>query len=89
MLKADKQKYLLNFLEKHSSLNKTEQQVILGAIEKLATPKVVQTREIVKLTKSLEKLSLTNNLSNDGRILLKDLNRASWIDGILYNMNLF
>ncbi|MCI1699799.1 hypothetical protein [Liquorilactobacillus nagelii] len=89
MLKADKQKYLLNFLEKHPSLNKTEQQVILGAIEKLATPKVVQTREIVKLTKSLEKLSLTNNLSNDGRILLKDLNRASWIDGILYNMNLF
>lgn len=44
MLKADKQKYLLNFLEKHPSLNKTEQEIIAETIEKLATPKVVQTR---------------------------------------------
>lgn len=89
MFKSDKRKYLLEFLKKHPNLNKTEEQLIVDTSENLYNPKVVQEREIVKLINSLKKLSLENHLSDDGRVLLKELNRGSWIGGLLYNMNLF
>ncbi|KRM05777.1 hypothetical protein FC89_GL001487 [Liquorilactobacillus ghanensis DSM 18630] len=49
----------------------------------------MQEREIVKLTNSLKTLSLKGHLSDDGRILLKKLNKGGWIGGLIYNMNLF
>ncbi|MDN7144943.1 hypothetical protein QS460_03255 [Liquorilactobacillus mali] len=89
MFKSDKRKYLLDFLKKHPNLNKSEERLIIDASEMINDPKVVQEREIVKLTNSLKKLSLENHLSDDGRILLKKLNRSDWINGIIYNMNFF
>ncbi|QFQ73698.1 hypothetical protein [Liquorilactobacillus mali] len=89
MFKLDKRKYLLDFMEKHSNLNKIEQQLIVDTSENINNPKVVQEREIVKLINSLRKLSLENHLSDDGRILLKKLNRSDWLEGLIYNMNLF
>lgn len=89
MFKSDKGKYLLDFLEKHPNLNKFEQRLIVEASENINDPKVVQEREIVKLTNALKNLSLENHLSDDGQILLKKLNRSDWINGIIYNTNLF
>ena len=89
MFKSDKRKYLLDFLEKHPKLNNTEQQLIVDTSESLRNPKIVQEREIVKLKNSLKELSLKGCLSDDGRILLKKLNRSGWIGGLIYNMNLF
>jgi hypothetical protein len=89
LFKSDKQKYLLDFLEKHPNLNKTEQRLIVDTSENLSNSKVVQEREIVKLTNSLKTLSLKGHLSDDGRILLKKLNKGGWIGGLIYNMNLF
>lgn len=89
MFKLDKRKYLLDFMEKHPNLNKIEQQLIVDTSENINNPKVVQEREIVKLINSLRKLSLENHLSDDGRILLKKLNRSDWLEGLIYNMNLF
>ncbi|EJF00323.1 hypothetical protein LMA_03723, partial [Liquorilactobacillus mali KCTC 3596 = DSM 20444] len=88
MFKLDKRKYLLDFMEKHPNLNKIEQQLIVDTSENINNPKVVQEREIVKLINSLKKLSLEHHLSDDGRILLKKLNRSDWIEGLIYNMNL-
>ncbi len=76
-------------MEKHPNLNKIEQQLIVDTSENINNPKVVQEREIVKLINSLRKLSLENHLSDDGRILLKKLNRSDWLEGLIYNMNLF
>lgn len=86
MFKTDKRKYLLKFLEKHPDLNYMEEKLIFDATKGLNNPKVSEYREIVSVTNELQKLSLTQHLSKDGRILLKKLHRNEWFFGILYNL---
>lgn len=38
---------------------------------------------------SLQKLSLDSKLSDDGKVLLKQLHKSDWFFGILYNLKFF
>ena len=89
MFKTDKRNYLKKFLEKHPDLNDIEKQVIQKSIANLGRPKVLQDKEITHLTKSFQKLSLDSKLSDDGKVLLKQLHRSDWFYGILNNLKFF
>lgn len=86
---TDKQKYLLYFLEKHPNLNHDEKKVISDTINNLNEPKVLPYREMTTITNELQKLSLYGKLSDDGKILLKQLNRSNWFFGLYYNIRFF
>lgn len=87
MFKSDKRKYLNNFLENHKNLNQVEKKLILDTIDVLNNPKSLQYHEIKVLTNKLETIS-NGNLSDDGRVLLKELHRQDWFYGILYNLRI-
>lgn len=89
MLKTNKLKYLENFLDKHPNLNDDEKQVIENTIVNLGRPRALQDREIMHLTNSFQKLSLDSKLSDDGKVLLKQLHRSDWFYGILNNLKFF
>lgn len=89
MFKTDKLKYLANFLDKHLNLNDDEKQVIENTIVNLGHPRTLQDREITHLTNSFPKLSLDSKLSDDGKVLLKQLHRSDWFYGILNNLKFF
>lgn len=86
---TDKRKYLRNFLENHPNLNHDEKKVISGTINSLNEPKVLPYREMTAMTNELQKLSLYGKLSDDGKILLKQLNRSNWFFGLYYNIRFF
>lgn len=86
---TNKLKYLENFLDKHPNLNDDEKQAIENTIVNLGRPSALQDREITHLTNSFQKLSLDSKLSDDGKVLLKQLHRSNWIYGILNNLKFF
>jgi hypothetical protein len=89
MFKTDKRNYLKKFIENHPDLNDIEKQVIQNSIVNLGRPKVWQDKELTHLAKSFQKLSLDSKLSDDGKVLLKQLHKSDWFFGILYNLKFF
>ncbi len=83
MFKNDKKRDLLKFEEKHPNLNNNEKKLIFDTVNKINDPKTSQEREILAIIHSLRKLSISGQLSKDGRILLKKLHRDQWFWGIL------
>ena len=89
MFKTDKQKFLVEFVEKHPDLNENEREIIFVTVEKLNEKNISQYREITHVTNALHKLSLSGKLSDDGRKLLKELHQKDWFMGLLDNLRLF
>lgn len=81
MLKNDKKQFLVDFLEKHQNTNDDEKQVINDTTNRINRKN--QDKEILALIKALRLLSINGSLSQDGRILLKKLQRRQWIEGVL------
>lgn len=81
MLKNDKKQFLVDFLEKYQNTNDDEKQVINDTTNRINRKN--QDKEILALIKALRLLSINGSLSQDGRILLKKLQRSQWIEGVL------
>jgi hypothetical protein len=85
MFYTGKPKYLRNFLKDHPDLNDMEKSLIATAIQNMDNPEMNQFRELMGLTKSLQKLSLNSHLSDAGRVLLTKLQRSQWIWSFIYH----
>ena len=83
IFKKNKKQELLKFKEEHTNLNDNEKSLILNTINKINEPKTSQDKEILAIIHSLRKLSIYGQLSKDGRILLKKLQRGQWLWGLL------
>lgn len=46
-------------------------------------------KEVKTITNALQKLSMYDKLSDDGKILLKQLNRSDWFFGLYDNIRFF
>lgn len=89
MFKSDKRKYLNNFLKKHQNLSADEKQIVLDTIDNLSAHNSLQYREIQQAVNKLQSISMKGNLSDEGKILLKELHRQDWFYGILFNLRFF
>ncbi|CBL90728.1 MULTISPECIES: hypothetical protein [Leuconostoc] len=89
MFKTDKRKYLLNFLEEHPNLNSEEKKIISDTVNKMNEPNSLWYKEVKTITNALQKLSMYDKLSDDGKILLKQLNRSDWFYGLYDNIRFF
>ncbi|MBZ5979462.1 MAG: hypothetical protein SOI57_04350 [Leuconostoc gelidum] len=89
MFKTDKRKYLLNFLEEHPNLNSEEKKIISDTVNKMNEPNSLWYKEVKTITNALQKLSMYDKLSDDGKILLKQLNRSDWFFGLYDNIRFF
>jgi hypothetical protein len=75
----DEGRWLTDFSKTHPDLNIYEKTLIDVTAKKLENPKVSQQKEVYVVIDSLRKLSLSGNLSDDGKTLLAKLNRRQWI----------
>lgn len=73
MFKTDKRKYLLNFLEEHPNLNSEEKKIISDTVNKMNEPNSLWYKEVKTITNALQKLSMYDKSSDDGKVLLKQL----------------
>ncbi|MBZ6003882.1 hypothetical protein KII95_07620 [Leuconostoc gelidum subsp. aenigmaticum] len=89
MFKTDKRKYLLNFLEEHPNLNSEEKKIISDTVNKMNEPNSLWYKEVKTITNALQKLSMYDKVSDDGKILLKQLNRSDWFYGLYDNIRFF
>jgi len=89
MFKTNKRKYLLNFLEEHPNLNSEEKKIISDTVNKMNEPNSLWYKEVKTITNALQKLSMYDKLSDDGKILLKQLNRSDWFYGLYDNIRFF
>ena len=89
MFKTDKRKYLLNFLEEHPNLNSEEKKIISDTVNKMNEPNSLWYREVKTITNALQKLSMYDKSSDDGKVLLKQLNRSDWFYGLYDNIRFF
>ena len=89
MFKTDKRKYLLNFLEEHPNLNSEEKKIISDTVNKMNEPNSLWYKEVKTITNALQKLSMYDKSSDDGKILLKQLNRSDWFYGLYDNIRFF
>ena len=83
IFKKNKKQELLKFKDEHPNLNDNEKSLILNTINKINEPKTSQDKEILAIIHSLRNLSIYGQLSKDGRILLKKLQRDQWLWGLL------
>ncbi|AFS39510.1 MULTISPECIES: hypothetical protein [Leuconostoc gelidum group] len=89
MFKTDKRKYLLNFLEEHPNLNSEEKKIISDTVNKMNEPNSLWYKEVKTITNALQKLSMYDKSSDDGKVLLKQLNRSDWFYGLYDNIRFF
>ena len=89
MFKTDKRKYLLNFLEEHPNLNSEEKKIISDTVNKMNEPNSLWYKEVITITNALQKLSMYDKSSDDGKVLLKQLNRSDWFYGLYDNIRFF
>ncbi|MBZ6009274.1 hypothetical protein KIJ00_08510 [Leuconostoc gelidum subsp. aenigmaticum] len=89
MFKTDKRKYLLNFLEEHPNLNSEEKKIISDTVNKMNEPHSLWYKEVKTITNALQKLSMYDKSSDDGKVLLKQLNRSDWFYGLYDNIRFF
>ncbi|CUW15939.1 hypothetical protein [Leuconostoc gasicomitatum] len=86
MFKTNKRKYLLNFLEEHPNLNSEEKKIISDTVNKMNEPNSLWYKEVKTITNALQKLSMYDKSSDDGKVLLKQLNRSDWFYGLYENI---
>ncbi|MBZ5969843.1 hypothetical protein [Leuconostoc gasicomitatum] len=89
MFKTNKRKYLLNFLEEHPNLNSEEKKIISDTVNKMNEPNSLWYKEVKTITNALQKLSMYDKSSDDGKVLLKQLNRSDWFYGLYDNIRFF
>jgi len=89
MFKIDKRKYLLNLLEEHPNLNSEEKKIISDTVNKMNEPNSLWYKEVKTITNALQKLSMYDKSSDDGKVLLKQLNRSDWFYGLYDNIRFF
>jgi hypothetical protein len=83
IFKKNKKQELLKFKEEHPNLNDVEKNLILDTVKRINELKTSQDKEILAIIHSLRNLSIYGQLSKDGRLLLKKLQRDQWLWGLL------
>lgn len=83
ILKNDLNKELTAFIKNHPTLNPKEKKIIQACQERLVSKNESQERALLTMIQSLRTLSLNQELSTAGRLLLKKLQRKQWLWGLL------
>ena len=89
ILKKNDRQQLVNLEKKYPNLNAAEKKIIFDAMNKLNQSKTSQENETLNVIRLLRQLSLKNQLSSEGKVILTKLQRSQWIWGILYNIVFF
>jgi hypothetical protein len=83
LVKNDLNQVLSIFRKNHPTLNPKEQTIIQACQVRLANKNESQERALLTMIQSLRILSLNQELSTAGRLLLKKLQRKQWLWGLL------
>ena len=68
---------------------KTKKKIISDTVNKMNEPNSLWYKEVKTITNALQKLSMYDKSSDDGKVLLKQLNRSDWFYGLYDNIRFF